>query len=503
MSKPNYGRVTSRLLDAIAALNESATDAVSRADELAAFHTASAMKGFFLPPSEHNRPKAAVPPPWPAHVSSAPQAAPPATPEKPEPSSASGDAVVRLKAALAKARPELEKLGQIDDGTYRDVLLARFPGRAGATEAAIKKLAAEIQVVLCDFGDRAGGGSAVSTDAVRAALVERNFDEAQAESIVDAAKKSKGGTFSVSEFVRVVMVDASGEGVGGAGSLDGTGGVGGMADLGGSDGTGGEETQTPAVTYAVTKLKAALNTFPELKDCIGLIDDETYGALLLKCLPHIENPTDEAICGAGPDPTQVAALTAQNEELRKLIAKLEGELAVAMKMNDEVRRLKDMLSSADSSNEALASERDQERLRLQEVCAKAAALETDKKGLTAEKLTLREECNDLKMKIPALYEKTSTLEAKVRSLEAESGHATKKTQKLQEELQRAKADLEVEKTNADSYARSLQTALAEKINLQAEVAGLTGRLNDNDANATMPPDGEKVEDEEKKEWAMS
>ena len=65
MSKPNYGRVTSGLLEAITELNRGGHSGgqnilrVARADELAAFHNASAMRDgavagrqrYYAPPS--------------------------------------------------------------------------------------------------------------------------------------------------------------------------------------------------------------------------------------------------------------------------------------------------------------------------------------------------------------------------------------------------------------------------------------------------------------------
>ena len=92
MSKPNYGRVTSRLLDAIAALNESATDAVSRADELAAVHSASAsgsawmLSGMGLPRFAGTRSAE--------------------LPAALEVDGTLSNALARLKAALAEQRPE-------------------------------------------------------------------------------------------------------------------------------------------------------------------------------------------------------------------------------------------------------------------------------------------------------------------------------------------------------------------------------------------------------------
>ncbi len=101
--------------------------------------------------------------------------------------------------------------------------------------------------------------------------------------------------------------------------------------------------------------------------------------------------------------------------------------------------------------------------------------------MTAENEVLRKDYEGLQngnnMKIHELFEKILTLEDEVRKRVVERDNAEIAQRKLQEELERSRADLEVASSNADSYARSLETSRAEKSQLQATFDTLKSFLN--------------------------
>jgi hypothetical protein len=395
---------------------------------------------------------------------------------------------VRSNRRVPESKLDGAPAGLIDDETYGALLLKCLPHIENPTDEAIGEIAHHIcpmiRDMLSNFGDING---TISLDQMNAVLVSRGTDPEEAARIATAARTSMQGQFSFSEFAQVFMVDGN------------------------------------ALTLAVIRLGRHLAS---LRQNTSLIDDGTYKAMLLCRIPDpmkaaesvitrlafdIRNVLEKFVAldancdgtvsledvvaflvkncnldttrawsityaaasngklsvsefvravmvhahlasGAGPERTQVAALTADKEKLTTRVAELKGELH-----------------------------------------AQAAALEEDKKRMTAENEGLRKDYERLEKDSAAQLKE---LKDEVIKRVVERDNATKAQQQLQQDLQRAKFDLEMAKTNAANNLMNFQTALAEKIDLEAEVEDLRSRLNDKDANATIPPGSEQGDIEE-------
>ncbi len=423
------------------------------------------------------------------------------------------DAVAKLKAAL-NAFPELKGYpGLFDDDIYRAFLSKAVPHIENPTDADIAKLADSILPELRSLIDEpfkyANDDDTISLDQVREFLVSQGTHGDEAARIATMARTSTNGRFSFSDVVRLVKIDRDALTLA-VSKL--------KSHLGQNRGLMDEGTCRAVVLCRIpdlvqiaedeiknlaSEIRTVLKRFEEIAGtvtgtvslsqvCTFLVNEYkidatrawiiTYaatsnGKLTVSDFVRVVMVHAHLASGAGPETTQVAALTAENARLTTLIAELEGNLASAMKMKEKIRNLEDMLSSANSSNAVLASELDQAMSECAKLKKQADALELERLRREYEELNNK---SDRQLKELNVSSQTIlTLEAKVRKVEAESGNATKAQQQLRQDLDRSRVDLE--------------TALVEKSRLQDKFDNLRSFLSAEEASPNKASDGVKVD----------